>query len=73
MVGEDRYEGNFDADKLTGQGKIIYSENDSKSWLQYEGSLLDGKRHGQGRLMWIDGGYYEGSWFNDHMQGRGML
>jgi hypothetical protein len=31
----------------------------------YDGDLLDGKRHGFGKLVFHDGDYYDGEWRND--------
>jgi hypothetical protein len=37
----------------------------------YEGSLKDGRFHGQGTLSYRDGSFYTGSWTNGALQGQG--
>jgi hypothetical protein len=41
--------------------------------LQYEGYMLDGLKHGSGKLAYQDGGYYDGEFQDDKMHGRGIL
>lgn len=40
---------------------------------RYEGWILNGKRHGQGKYYFRSGGYYEGDWANGKMEGWGKL
>ena len=37
----------------------------------YEGTIVDGKRHGKGKYTWDDGDVYDGDWKNDEMTGKG--
>lgn len=39
----------------------------------FEGQELDGKRHGYGEQIWVDGTNYKGYWENDKMSGKGRL
>lgn len=40
---------------------------------KYEGNTLRGFRHGYGKYTFEDGGYYEGEWAFNRMQGNGKL
>ena len=40
---------------------------------RYEGTTLQGRKHGQGKLMFEDGAYYEGQFQEDKMSGKGVL
>lgn len=40
---------------------------------RYEGFKLKDKKHGLGRMHYLDGGYYEGEWKDNHMDGYGKL
>jgi hypothetical protein len=37
----------------------------------YEGEMQNGKRHGQGRITWINGNVYDGAWENGYRTGWG--
>ena len=39
---------------------------------EYEGDLVNGKRHGKGLMMYKNGRIYEGSWANDYREGKGI-
>jgi hypothetical protein len=41
----------------SGIGIEIWADNS-----RYEGSYLNGKKHGEGKYTWIDGSYYKGAW-----------
>lgn len=53
--------------------RIHFSSLDRKGRVLYEGNILDGKRHGKGRLMWACGAVYEGEWEEDKLSGYGTL
>jgi hypothetical protein len=38
----------------------------------YQGERVDGKRHGQGKMTYLDGATYEGTWQNDLRHGKGV-
>jgi hypothetical protein len=40
---------------------------------RYTGAIVDGKRHGQGKLEWPNGSVYEGEFSNGLMHGRGRM
>ena len=40
---------------------------------RYEGTIKDGKRHGQGTLYFTDGSRYVGEWIDDKFNGQGTL
>ena len=39
----------------------------------YIGNFLNGKYHGQGKMIYLNGVVYEGSWLNSERNGRGVL
>jgi hypothetical protein len=39
----------------------------------YSGSMVGGKRSGQGTLTWPDGGSYTGTWRSDECEGQGLM
>lgn len=39
----------------------------------YTGEVLNGKRHGKGKLVWPSGDVYEGDWKDDKRNGKGTL
>jgi hypothetical protein len=45
---------------MTGQGRAQWPTGEI-----YEGAFLDGRRHGQGRLVYADGTVNEGTWKDD--------
>jgi len=40
---------------------------------QYQGDLVDGKRHGKGKLIYNNGNCYDGTWENDQRHGEGTF
>lgn len=40
---------------------------------KYQGYKLNGMRHGTGKFYYQDGGFYEGEWKNNKMEGQGTL
>jgi len=48
--------------------KIVYSDNAC-----YEGEMQDGKAHGEGTYVFLNGDKYEGSFENDLPKGSGMI
>lgn len=73
--------GSFDFGGLAHQIKTMespleYIENDSKCKEvakngTYDGEMLNGKRHGKGRMTYANGDWYDGNWQNDNMSGIG--
>lgn len=39
----------------------------------YTGEVVDGKRHGKGKLVWRNGDIYEGDWRDDKRHGKGIF
>ena len=37
----------------------------------YEGVLVDGKRHGEGKYTFANGAVYDGAWRDDKQHGQG--
>jgi hypothetical protein len=70
QAGDTRFVGRFvrEGASLTGQGQIRWAHGD-----QYEGDILQSRRHGQGRLLWASGQSYSGPWVNDQPQGKGQM
>lgn len=50
-------------------GKILYK----KTNYEYNGQLLDGKKHGKGVFKWNSNTKYEGDYVNDSKHGTGIL
>lgn len=57
--------------KAKSESHTIYQTYYDKSC--YEGRSVNGMRHGQGVYVFPDRSYYRGSWFNNAMNGVGML
>ena len=55
-----------DTKNYTGNGTLKTTDDSI-----YEGSLEDGKRHGKGKMIFINGDIYEGYWKNGFMNGNG--
>jgi hypothetical protein len=53
--------------------KINYDAAKMTAHPRYEGETLRGFRHGFGKYYFEDGGYYEGQWTFNRMQGKGKL
>ena len=63
-----QYEGDFLDNAITGSGVYRWPN------IVYAGAVLDGKRHGQGRLEFTDtGSTYEGGWVHGVRHGVGTL
>ena len=54
-------------DKLPKLGPYKYSKGEV-----YEGEYKSGKRHGEGKQIWSDSTYYQGTWSNDMADGYGF-
>lgn len=52
----------------TGEGHYI-----EEGKLEYTGSFVDGKFHGNGSIRYANGMKYQGQWFEGKMQGKGTL
>jgi len=63
------YEGEFDAGKFAGQGRMVWSTQ--KGSLIYEGQYREDLKHGHGKFVWADGRTYEGEWCLGKRHGRG--
>ncbi|RFO97399.1 hypothetical protein DIC66_09785 [Rhodoferax lacus] len=71
-VGDMHFKGQFvrdvDTPTYTGSGKLTWANGDV-----FEGSLLNGKRHGKGRFAWANGHRYQGDWVNDVATGQAVV
>jgi hypothetical protein len=47
--------------------------NNDKNPDIYEGTWLNGVRHGEGEYRFFNGDVYKGFWVNDKKEGRGSL
>ena len=63
------YKGEVKEDSPHGLGKLSHS----KGALSYEGSWMNGLRHGEGKVVYADGSTYEGSWKNGLRYGEGKM
>jgi hypothetical protein len=50
------------------EGKMTYEDGS-----QYEGSWLEGARHGRGKCFFADGSEYEGEFWEGHYHGQGKM
>jgi hypothetical protein len=64
--GDYCYEGDFQEDMITGQGRFTYA-----SGACYDGQWEAGMYHGYGKYSWPDGRSYEGQWQHNRMHGMG--
>ena len=62
------YEGDFNNDKIEGNGKIKFL----KSGIEYEGTFLNDNIEGSGKFKWINEDIYEGEVKNGKMHGTGI-
>ena len=62
------YEGDFNNDKIEGNGKIKFL----KSGIEYEGTFLNDSIEGSGKFKWINGDIYEGEVKEGKMHGTGI-
>ena len=60
-----KYEGQWQENQINGKGCLEYTKNDQFQRCKYVGQFHNDMRHGQGRLDWGDGRWYEGPWSND--------
>lgn len=63
----EEYQAAMLAQSETGRVTRVYSFG------VYEGDLLFGVMHGQGKLTWSSGTVYEGQWDNGNMHGQGVM
>src|SRR6056300_1660644 len=57
-----------------GVEKVLKDNIKLESGAEYEGEWdLEGRKHGKGVQIWVDGSLYEGYWKNDKANGRGRL
>ena len=42
------------------------------SWI-YSGEIVNGKKHGEGKMMWTNGARYQGGFKNDKREGQGIM
>jgi hypothetical protein len=63
--GYESYDGEWEEDKMHGQGIMKLRSGDS-----YDGQWKEGKKHGQGMYKWSNGDSEEGQWEGGKTQGR---
>ena len=63
-----KYEGMWVADKMQGEGVLLYPDQSL-----YAGKLVDGQRNGIGRYVWASGDTYDGNWKSNKMHGLGCF
>ena len=47
--------------------KMLYADGN-----QYEGDLMNNKRHGRGKMIYSNGDVYDGQWDYDEKHGHGV-
>jgi len=62
------YEGNWDNDKMHGNGTYKWPDGSC-----YEGGFIAGQMDGFGRFQWPEGSVYEGTWVKGQMTGQGRF
>jgi len=67
------YTGAWRDNQINGEGTLKYTTNDQFKRREYRGQFLNDMRHGQGRLEWGDGRWYEGPWEHDAVVHRRQL
>ncbi|CAD8088612.1 unnamed protein product [Paramecium primaurelia] len=65
---EARYQNSYGQQPMNGRVDFTYPNGD-----HYSGDMMNNLKHGQGRLQFSYGGYYEGQWANDQYNGMGVL
>ena len=58
----------FSRKKVDADGKPLFK--DYGDWGSYEGDLKDGDRHGNGKMVYDSGNYYEGGFLNNKFHGK---
>ena len=61
-VDGTRYVGGFEADRFHGKGELAYPGDDAQGRQAYVGLFANGQPHGQGALLMLDGGRFDGTW-----------
>jgi hypothetical protein len=69
----ERYVGQIRRGRWEGRGRLVYSADDPRGRIDYDGEFRAGRRHGKGKLRWRNGCIYKGSWKDDMMQGTGSM
>jgi hypothetical protein len=69
----ERYVGQIRRGRWEGRGRLVYSADDPRGRIDYDGEFRAGRRHGKGKLRWRNGCAYKGSWKDDMMQGSGTM
>ena len=67
-MGESRYDGFFENDRLNGRGILLFENGD-----YYDGEWVDNRQEGFGEYHWADGSAYFGEWEDDLQNGEGEL
>jgi hypothetical protein len=62
------YQGDFEKDKKSGHGVLIWEDG-----RQYSGQFEDDDFHGSGRMVWPDERQYHGNYVNGKKQGEGTF
>eukprot|EP01034_Spumella_vulgaris_P026437 gene26437-33015_t len=64
----DKYEGEFENDKMQGRGTITFSTGDV-----YEGEMADNQMHGVGNIRYANGNTYKGDFEAGFLHGVGVF
>jgi len=57
---------------MANEGTLTGKTDDGTTWT-YTGSILNGVKHGKGKVVWSDGDIYEGDWVNGNEHGKGKM
>ncbi|CAF1192697.1 unnamed protein product [Adineta ricciae] len=68
-----RYVGNFNINKLDGQGMLFLRDGSGTARKVYEGHFLENKFDGPGVYYYRDGSRYEGTWTSNLRHGDGKV
>lgn len=65
---EEYFEGEWENDEMHGKGTYAYRKDEGTV---YVGDWVKGRRHGMGKISYLDGSYYKGEFQDDKMWGHG--
>lgn len=60
-------------EKIEKEDEKLVQVNEKYNRGRYEGTKLNGKRHGYGTFYYSEGGKYVGNWKENKMHGKGVL
>ena len=62
------YSGDVKDGKPNGHGSVVFNNDDIQERKTFEGTWVNGKRDGPGRMVWQNGEEFTGDWKNNLQQ-----